>query len=368
LKAQPSTFDTPTTNFYQIEPATKKIAENVAQSLLGIRIQCAQCHNHPFDRWTMDDYYSFAAFFSQIGRKRSDDYREWMVYNSRGGEMRHPLGGRVMKPKFLGGEHPELKGRDRRAVLADWIVSPDNPYFAVSLANRVWAHFLGSGIVEPVDDIRVSNPPSNRALFEKLGKQLVHYQYDVRRFVQDICNSNTYQRCCDTNESNANDTANFARARPRRIPAEILLDCLMQATGKNGKLPGLPAGARAVQIADGRASNYFLTTFGRTKRETVCACEAKAEPTLSQALQLLNGNTVHQKIIQGGLVKKWLQAGKTPAEVIDEIYLRCLTRPPTDDERSRLVATLPLEQPSIENGLQDVFWAVLNSREFLFNH
>ncbi|NOZ40420.1 MAG: DUF1553 domain-containing protein [Planctomycetes bacterium] len=368
LSSSGSTFDTPTTNFYQIDPDQKKVAENVAQSFLGIRIQCAQCHNHPFDRWTMDDYYSFTAFFSQIARKRSDDYREWMIYNSGGGEMRHPIGGRVMKPKFLGGAEPELKGRDRRAALADWIVSSENPYFAVSVANRVWAHFLGSGIVEPVDDIRVSNPPSNPALFNKLGEQLVGYDFDIRRLVRDICNSNTYQRTCDTNESNAKDTANFARAQPRRILAEVLLDCLVQATGQPESLPGLPAGSRAVQIADGRASNYFLTTFGRSKRETVCACEAKAEPTLSQALHMLNGNTVHQKIAQGGLVKKWLAAKKTSAEVIDEIYLRCLSRPPTDEERDRLVATLPTEKPNLESALQDVFWAVLNSREFLFNH
>ena len=368
LSANGSTFDTPTTNFYQIEPNTKKIAENVAQSFLGIRIQCAQCHNHPFDRWTMDDYYSFTAFFSQIARKRSDDYREWMVYNSGSGEMRHPVGGRVMKPKVLGGEEPELKGRDRREVVADWIVSPDNPYFAVSVANRVWAHFLGSGIVEPVDDIRVSNPPSNPALFDKLGQQLITYKYDIRRLVRDICTSNTYQRSCDTNESNLNDIANFARAQPRRILAEVLLDCLVQATGKVEKLPGLPTGARAVQIADGRASNYFLTTFGRAKRESVCACESKAEPTLSQALHMLNGYAVHQKISQGGLIKKWLAAEKSSTEILEEIYLRCLTRPPTDTERDRLIATLPTEKPDQEKSLQDVFWAVLNSREFLFNH
>jgi len=363
-----STFDTPTTNFYQIEPDTKKVAENVAQSLLGIRIQCAQCHNHPFDRWTMDDYYGFTAFFSQIARKRGEDYREWFVYNRGNGETRHPIDGKVMQPKLLGGEAPEVKSLDRRAVLADWIVSPENPYFSVSVANRVWAHFLGSGIVEPVDDIRVSNPPSNPALFEKLGQQLIDYDYDIRRLVRDICNSKTYQRSCDPNDSNVRDTANFARAQPRRIPAEVLLDCLMQATGKSEKLPGLPPGARAVQIADGRAGNYFLTTFGRAKRETVCACESKAEPTLSQALHLLNGNTIHVKIAQGGLVKQWLDSEKTPAEVIDEIYLRCLTRPPTNAERDQLIATLPKKKPRPVRELEDIFWAVLNSREFLFNH
>lgn len=368
LSSSGSTFDTPTTNFYQIEPNRNKIAENVAQSFLGIRIQCAQCHNHPFDRWTMDDYYGFTAFFSQIARKRSDDYREWMIYNSHSGESRHPVDNRKMTPKFLGDEEPDTSGRDRREVVADWIVSPENPYFAVSVANRIWAHFLGSGIVEPVDDIRVSNPPSNPALFEKLGAQLIDYDYDIRRLVRDICNSNAYQRACDANESNRSDTANFARMQPRRLSAEILLDCLMQATGKVEKLPGLQRGASATQIADGKASTYFLTTFGRAKRETVCACESTAQPTLSQALQLLNGYSVHKKIGQGGLIEKWLEEGKQPAEVIDVIYLRCLSRAPTDQERERLVATLPAKVKRPVSELQDIFWAVLNSREFLFNH
>ncbi len=369
LASSGSTFDTPTTNFYQIEPDTKKIAENVAQTFLGTRIQCAQCHNHPFDRWTMDDYYGFTAFFAQMARKRSDDYREWMVYNRGSGETRHPVGGRTMKPKYLGGVEPEPGGRDRREVLAAWIVSPENPFFPVSVANRVWAHFLGTGIVEPVDDIRVSNPPSNPALFDKLGEQLVAYDYDIRKLVRDICNSNTYQRSCDTNESNARDTANFARAQPRRLPAEVLLDCLAQATGKEERLPNLPPGARAVEIADGRATNYFLKTFGRSKRETVCACESTAQPTLSQALHLLNGNTIHTRIAQGGLIKKWLADEKSPAEVIDAIYVRCLTRLPTDEERQRLIDTLPTDdEAKLRDTLQDVFWAVLNSREFSFNH
>lgn len=369
LASSGSTFDTPTTNFYQIEPDTKKIAENVAQSFLGTRIQCAQCHNHPFDRWTMDDYYGFTAFFSQMARKKSDDYREWMVYNRNSGETRHPVDRRVMRPKFLGGEEPDTKGRDRREVLAEWVVSPENPFFSVSVANRVWAHFFGTGIVEPVDDIRISNPPSNPALFNKLGEQLVDYDYQVKKLVRDICNSNTYQRSCDTNESNARDTANFARAHPRRLPAEVLLDCLTQATGKKERLPNLPPGGRAVEIADGRASTYFLTTFGRAKRETVCACESNAEPTLSQALHLLNGNTVHQRIKQGGLVKQWLAEKKSPEQVIEEINLRCLSRMPTDAERERLIATLPTEEKKeIPAALHDVFWAVLNSREFLFNH
>ena len=171
LGATGGTFSTPATNFYQLEPDTQKTAENVAQIFLGLRIQCAQCHNHLFDRWTMDDYYGFTAFFAQIGRKKGEDYRETIVFNRGGGEVKHPVGGRVMAPKFLGGETPDVKGKDRRQVVADWITSPENPYFATSVANRVWAHYIGVGIVDSVDDIRVSNPASNPELFENSRHQ-----------------------------------------------------------------------------------------------------------------------------------------------------------------------------------------------------
>jgi hypothetical protein len=272
-----------------------------------------------------------------------------------------------MEPKFLGGDKPDTKGRDRREIVAEWITSPENPYFAPSIANRVWAHYMGSGVIEPVDDIRVSNPPSNPELLDALGKKLVEYKYDLRQLVRDVCNSNAYQRSTVTNESNKTDTRNYAHAIPRRLPAEALLDCVCQVTGAPEKLPGLPLGSRAVEIADGRSSNYFLTTFGRAARESVCACEVKAEPTLSQALHMLNGNTVHGKIEQGKLVETMLNEGKPAAEVIDELYLRALARRPTDAEREKIAAMLgEAEKPQAE--LNDLFWAVLNSREFLFNH
>ncbi len=367
LSASGSSFTTPQVNFYQIEPDPKKIAENVAQTFLGTRLQCAQCHNHPFDRWTMDDYYAFTAFFTQIGRKEGEDYREVFVFNSGGGESNHPVDGRVMKPKFLGGAEADIAKRDRREALADWVTSPENPWFAPSVANRVWAHFFGVGVVEPIDDIRVSNPPSNPALFDALGQRLIEYDYDLRRLVRDICTSNAYQRSCEPTESNADDTRNFARAHARRMPAETLLDCLSQATGAPEKLPGLPLGARATQIADGNSGNYFLTTFGRSRRESVCACEAKTDPTLSQALHLLNGSTVAGKIDSGKRIEAWLEEGKSPAEVVDAIYLSALGRPVTEQERADLTAILG-EDPQPIEPLRDLFWAVLNSREFAFNH
>ncbi|MCA9268586.1 MAG: DUF1553 domain-containing protein, partial [Planctomycetales bacterium] len=257
--------------------------------------------------------------------------------------------------------------KDRRQVLADWLTSAENPFFAPSVANRVWAHFFGQGIVEPVDDVRVSNPASNPELLAALGAKLIEYKYDFKQLVFDICTSEAYQRSCAVNPSNAFDTRNFASMKVRRIPAESLLDCISQVTGTQDKFRGLPLGARAVQVADGQTSNYFLTTFGRASRETVCACEVKTDPTLSQALHLLNGSTVQGKIAAGGVTKGLLDGGKTPAEAIDALFVRALSRHPAPDEVDRLT-TLIAEAPNPQQGLEDVFWAVLNSREFLFNH
>jgi hypothetical protein len=367
LSATGGTFTEPATNYYQIETDTLKTAENVAQIFMGIRTQCAQCHNHPFDQWTMDDYYSFAAFFSQIGRKQGEDYRETIVFNRGGGDVRHMVTNQPMKPKFLGGEEPDTAGKDRRALLAEWLTAPDNPFFARNVSTRIWAHFFGKGIVEPVDDVRVSNPPSNPELLDALADKLIEYNYDFKALVRDICNSDAYQRSTVRNESNEDDELNFAHGNVRRIQAEMMLDCISQATETKDKFPGLPLGARAVQIADGRTSTYFLTAFGRATRETVCACEVVTDPNLSQALHLLNGDTLQNKIAQGGLVKSLLDAGKTPEQAIESIYIRCLTRKPTAEETAKLMEVVQ-QSANPQQGLEDVFWAVMNSREFIFNH
>lgn len=367
LGARGGSFSNPAVNYYQTETETLKVAENVAQVFMGMRIQCAQCHNHPFDRWTMDDYYSFAAFFSQIGRKQGEDPREVIIFNSGGGEVNHLVGGRVMKPKFLGGIEPDLAGRDRRQVMAEWLASPENPFFAKNLSNIVWAHFFGRGIIEQVDDVRVSNPPVNAELLDELARKFTEYKYDFRKLVRDICTSRTYQLSTATNESNATDHKNFAHAELRRIRAEVLLDCISSVTSTQDKFPGLPVGARAVQIADGNTATYFLTTFGRASRETVCSCEVKMEPNLSQALHLINGDTSNAKIASGKLVPTRLKEGKTPAEIISEMYVRCFTRVPSEKELESLVAIVA-EQQNSQEALEDIFWSLLNSREFLFNH
>lgn len=367
LSAQGGTFSVPATNYYQTEQDNLKVAENVAQVFLGMRIQCAQCHNHPFDRWTMDDYYGFAAFFAQIGRKRSEDPRELIIFNRRGGETRHPVTKQNVKPKFLGGIAPETKGKDRRAVVAEWIASPENPYFAKNLSNIVWAHFFGRGIVDEVDDVRVSNPPVNPQLLDTLGDKFKEYNYDFKKIVRDICTSRTYQLSTQTNSTNQSDRTNFSHANLRRIRAEVLLDIISQITETKNKFRGLPLGSRAVQIADGNTTNYFLTTFGRAKRETVCSCEVKMDPSLSQALHLLNGDTVHRKVLQGKVVEKLMQAKKSHDEILNELYLRSLGRMPTDSERAALKAEIDANENKLRV-LQDIFWAILNSREFVFNH
>ncbi|MDP3070581.1 MAG: DUF1549 and DUF1553 domain-containing protein [Opitutaceae bacterium] len=368
LTAAGPSFENPAANFYKVERDTLKLTENAAQAFMGVRLQCAQCHNHPFDRWTMNDYYGFAAFFGQIGRKPGEDPRETIITNSASGGVKHPVGGKDMAPKFLGGPKPEIaKGTDRRQVLADWLVAPENPWFARNLANLVWAHFFGKGIVDPIDDIRVSNPPSNPALLDALAAKLVAYRYDFRALIRDICNSRTYQLSATANATNAGDDTNFSKSAVRRIRAEVLLDALSAVTGAAEKIRGLPQGGRAVEIADGRTSNYFLTTFGRATRETPCSCEVRMEPNLSQALHLLNGDAVNAKVTAGGLVKKRLRDGQKTPEIIEELYLRTLGRFPTATEKEKLQAFFP-EGKNPETALNDLFWSLLNAKEFVFNH
>ncbi len=369
LSAKGGTFSSAATNFFQSEQDVLKLTENVAQVFMGTRIQCAQCHNHPFDRWTMDDYYSFAAFFAQVKRKPAEDPRERVIFDG-GGEIQNPVTKVNMAPKFLGGPKPEVKGQSRREVVANWLASPENPWFARNVVNIVWAHFTGVGIVSPVDDVRVSNPPSNPELLDALAEKFVSYNYDFRKLVRDICTSRTYQLSTRTNETNVTDARNFSHAMIRRVRAEVLLDCISQVTATPNKFKGLPTGARAVQIADGNTTNYFLTTFGRATRETVCSCEVKMEPNLSQALHLLNGDTTQQRIRQGKLVESMLNENKSPEEVISSLYLTVLGRGPSDMEKEKLLGAVSegKEPAKIRETLEDIFWALLNSKEFIFNH
>lgn len=368
LTASGGTFAKPASNFYVIEPSPTLMAENVTQVFMGVQITCAQCHNHPFERWTMEDYYSFSSFFAQVGRKSSSDPREQIVFNQGSGEVKNLKDGQVMKPKFLGGAEPDTAGRDRRELLAEWLTAPENPWFAKNIANRVWAHFFGKGIVDPVDDVRVSNPPSNAPLLEKLAQRLIETDYDLRGLVRDVCNSYAYQQASAPRDPNIRDERNFAYAYMRRLPAEQLLDAVCQTTKTRVKFAALPLGARAMQVANGDSGNYFLDVFGRPKRESVCACERGNEPTLAQTLHLINGNTIQSAITQGGNVLEEQLAAETPNEaLLENLYLAAYSRYPRDDEKESLMAFLSTEADRKEL-LEDLYWTVLNSKEFILNH
>jgi hypothetical protein len=334
-----SNFKSPTANLYTAAErlTPEKTAEDIAQVFLGTRIQCSQCHNHPFDRWTLDDYYGFSAFFAGITLKRGGEGREVVVANNNAANtVAHPVDGRRMKPKFLGGDAPDVEGQDPRKALAKWLTSPENAAFSQTMANIIWSHFFGRGIVDPVDDVRISNPPSNKELLEELGKKLAGYGFDKKKLVRDICNSRTYQLSATPNPTNELDEAYFSHGYVRRLRAEVLLDMLTRVTGTEDRFPLSPPGTRAVQIHTGEVSTYFLTTFGRAPRETPCSCEVNREANLSQALHLVNGDTITNKINQSKLIPGLLAEKKAPEEIIEELYVRALCRKPTDAEKKKL--------------------------------
>ncbi len=368
IPASGSTFENPATSYYQTETTPQLLAENIAQAFLGTRIQCAQCHNHPFDRWTMDDYYGFAAFVSQVGYKQGKDAREVTVYDLGEGSLEHPVAGRVVRPKFLGGEFADAKQLqgDYRAALAEWLAD-NNDAFARNIANVLWAHLMGIGIVNPIDDVRVSNPPSNPELLDALGKKLVEYDYDVARLASDICKSKTYQLSTRKTDWNRWDERNFSHANIRRLRAEVLLDCINQVTGTSDDFEGLPLGGRAIEIPDGDSNNYFLETFGRSERDTPCSCEVSTAPTLSQALHLLNGENTSGKIKQGGRIPSLLTQTGEPVRAAAKLFSLCFSREPTADEMVSISKQLS-QSSDPKSELEDLFWALLNSNEFIFNH
>lgn len=321
-----------------------KLAEDIAQVFLGTRIQCAQCHNHPFDRWTMDDYYGFTAFFAGVGLKRGVEGREVIVFNNNSlNTVPHPVDQRPMKPKFLGGEAPNVDGQDPRQALAQWLTRPENTAFTQTMANIIWAHFFGRGIVEPVDDVRISNPPSNKELLEELGRRLADYRFDKKKLIRDICNSRTYQLSSATNPTNELDESNFSHSYVRRLRAEVLLDMISRITGTEDRFNLSPPGTRAVQIHTGEVTNYFLSTFGRAPRQTPCSCEVNREANLSQALHLINGDTITAKISQGRLIPELVNSKRNPADIIEELYILTLCRKPNEGERKRLVEIVERE-------------------------
>jgi hypothetical protein len=339
-------------------------------------MQCAKCHNHPFERWTQDDYYSLAAFFARVRQRKdpNEPSKEGnpgaeVIYGDRGGEVTQPRTGKVMPPKFPGGPVADLSsGRDRREALAEWLTSSANPFFARSVANRVWFHLMGKGIVDPVDDFRESNPPANDELLDALAKDFAEHHFDLKVLIRTIAASRAYQLSAQGNELNREDSRYFSHAVTKLVPAEPLLDAVCQVTEVPEKFPNLPAGTRAIQLPDGEFGHVFLKTFGQPARELACECERESDSNLAQALQLINGATVNEKIRKPDNRLGKLLAGKlTEAEVLEELYLTTLSRSPQEVEVKTSLGHVA-KSADKRKAWEDILWALLNSKEFLFRH
>jgi len=369
LTSAGSTFDNPAANFFRTATDTNDCTETTSQLFLGIRIQCAKCHNHPFERWTQDNYYGIGAFFNRVQRKPSARPEEQVIFVARAGEVTQPRTGKQMKPWLPLTGDADLPGEDdRRQILVDWLVKADNPFFAKVEVNRLWGHLLGRGIVEPVDDFRDSNPPSSAALLDALAKDFVAHGFDRKHILRTILNSRTYQLSSRKNDFNKSDTKYFSHARTRLLSAEQLLDAICQVTAVPEKYAGLPAGTRATQLPSPDVDNYFLKVFGQPARETACQCERSSESNLSQALQMINGPLVHGKVRdENNRLKLMLKAGKTTPDVITELYLAAFSRKPSEPEMTAAANHVTASGDQVR-GLEDVCWALLNANEFLFQH
>ncbi len=377
LTASGHTFAEPAANYFRVSRDPPTLAETTAQLFFGIRMQCAKCHNHPFERWTQDDYYGFAAWFARvrlrpepvIGSRPNGPPAAEVVYVERSGEVTQPRSGQVMKPRYLGGGEADLPPEaDRRQALAAWLTAPDNPFFSKSVVNRVWYHLMGKGIVDPVDDFRDSNPACNDELLAALAQDFAAHRFDIKHLVRTIMKSRTYQLSATPNEFNADDDKYFSKAVTRLLPAEVLLDAICDFTGVPEKFAGLPPGTRAVQLPDGEVNHPFLKAFGQPARELACECERETEGNLGQALQLINGPTVNEKIrTPNNRLGKLLAANAAADAIIDELYLAAYCRRPTPEERAKIREHLA-KTAEPRRAWEDVMWAVINTREFLFRH
>jgi hypothetical protein len=370
LTGRGSVYDVPAANYFRTTREPKPTMEKTTQVFLGVRMVCAQCHDHPFERWTQNQYYQMAAFFSAVGLRPGYEVGEEIVYDQRADyEMRHPKDNRVMAPQFLIASAGAVKiptDQSRRDAFADWLVSKQNPFFAKAIANRLWSYFLGHGIIDPVDDIRASNPPVNAALLDALTKDLIEHQFDLQQLMRVIVKSRTYQASFLTNEWNALDGDNFSHAIPRRLSAEPLMDAVTQAAGVRPNFPEVPEDTLASQLPDPHVgADGFLDLFGRPARESSCECERRADLSLPQALNLINGTTISDAVADPkGRIAKNVLAGMTDAAIVDDLYLATLSRFPAKSEAESALRYLTGGPRTLR--AQDLLWALLNSKGFLY--
>jgi hypothetical protein len=359
--------ETPAASFYKAVAKPGEAASTLAQVFLGVRIACAECHHHPFDRWSQTDYYGMRAFFNGV-RVQKTPTSEFVSWEG-AAQARNPRSGEDVLAHALGENRPaKPRPGDPRSELAAWLTRKDNPWFARNLANRVWAHFLGRGLVEPVDDIRATNPPTNPELLDALARRLVEDHYDLRSLIRVITASRVYQLSSKPNPTNQRDEQNYSRGRFKRIGAEVLLDMVSQTTGVPEHFGGMPPGTRAIQLWDSKTQHYFLKVFGRPERISACECERNHEPSVAQVLHLMNAPEVQARLSHaGGYVAKLVERQKADPALVEELYLNFYSRPP--DERERKAALAYLHQaPDRRQGVEDLAWSMLNSLEFVFNH
>lgn len=386
LASRGSTYQEPAANYYRAlrDPNTR--GEAMAQVFLGVRMQCAKCHNHPFNQWTQNDYHQLSAFFARVQYKIIDNTRrdkldkhefngEQIVYQDEASEIKHPVTGETLTPAFLGAATPKFGQKDDRLLaLADWVADPKNAFFARTQANRIWANLLGRGLVEPIDDFRTTNPPANELLLAALAADLAAHDFDMKRLIRTIVSSRTYQLSDRPNATNADDETHYSHALVRSLPAEALLDAVAQVTGTPLTFPGQADGLRAAQLPSfpsiRRGESFqgpvrFLKVFGKPERLLSCDCERSDSTTLAQALTLITGELVNRSLTAPDNRLGRLLASQTPSPaIVEELYLASLCRVPTVAERDALVGRIE-QAPDRRAALEDILWALLNSKEFL---
>ena len=385
LTASGNTLANGAANYYVLHKNPIALTENVSMTFMGFSITCARCHNHPLERWTQKDYYQMANLFSRVGIKNGAERGDIIVYPARTGDINHPRLNAPLAPRPLDGPATALDAAgDRREAFADWLVAPENPFFARSIVNRVWKNFMGRGLVEAVDDIRDANPASNAALFEAVTRDFISHGFDVRHLARTIMTSATYQLTSKPAGRNASDAKYHSHYLARRLPAEVILDAISQVTGVPEVFPGYP-GRRALQLPDVAVESYFLSAFGRPPRLTAADSERQQEPSITQALHVINGDTINRKLgADRGLIHELVASNADNRTAIERLFMAALSRHPSEDELRALSAALDASTdrasapagigaaakgPAARRGaLEDLAWAVLTGREFLFTH
>lgn len=373
VTAQGSIYANGPANYFKIATTPTDLAETTAQVFLGVRLQCAKCHHHPFEAYSQADYYGLAAFFTRVGTKGSSDFgalgRDTVVMLKNSGSISHPRTRKTMPPTPLQGVPADLEGvRDLRRPLADWLTSKDNRLFSRNIVNRVWGYFMGTGLVEPIDDLRETNPASVPALFDALANDFANNGFDQRRLMRNIMTSRVYQLDSSPLPENATDTRLYLHYNVKRLPAEVLLDGIDDAAGTQERFTGVPLGTRAIALPDSNFASYFLDTTGRPKRVITCECERTSTPNLAAVLHLLNGDVVQRKLTdKNNRIAGFIKSKTSIEDAIRELYLVTFSRPPTTDEVASAVAYASTAE-SPRQGFEDILWALINSREFLFNH